>query len=56
MLSIVLQPQPERKKRRLEEMKESFTVNKFSDLIGRGQLSISAAAELARSFVSRICL
>lgn len=34
-------------------MAESHTVNKFTDLIGRGQLSISAAADISRSVVTR---
>ena len=42
-----------RKRRRLEDLAESQTVNKFTDLIGRGQLSIAAAADIARTVVSR---
>ena len=41
-----------RKRRRLEDLTESKTVSKFADLIGRGQISISAAADIARSVVS----
>ena len=40
-----------RKRRRLEDMEESKTVSKFADLIGRGQISIAAAADLARNVV-----
>ena len=47
MLSLAV-----RKRRRLEDLTESKTVSKFADLIGRGQISISAAADIARSVVS----
>ena len=47
MLSLAI-----RKRRRLEDLTESKTVSKFADLIGRGQISISAAADIARSVVS----
>ena len=47
MLSLAV-----RKPRRLEDLTESKTVSKFADLIGRGQISISAAADIARSVVS----
>ena len=40
-----------RKRRRLEDMEESKTVNKFADLIGRGQMTIAAAADIARNVV-----
>ena len=42
-----------RKRRRLEDLTESKTVSKFADLIGRGQISISAAADIARSVVAQ---
>ena len=32
-------------------MEESKTVSKFADLIGRGQISIAAAADIARNVV-----
>ena len=40
-----------RKRCSLESYPESATVTKLTDLIGRGQMSISAAAELAQSVV-----
>lgn len=40
-----------RKRRKLEDLEESKTVNKFADLIGRGQISIAAAADIARNVV-----
>lgn len=33
-------------------MSESRTANKFLEMIGKGQLSVSAAGELSRSFVA----
>ena len=45
-----------RKKQRLEDLTQSRTVSKFADLIGRGQLSIAAAADIARSVVSHLNL
>lgn len=44
-----------RKRTRLENMADSHTVNKFADLIGRGQLSIAAAADISRSVVTKPC-
>jgi len=41
-----------RKRQRLESMSESRTANKFLEMIGKGQLSVSAAGELSRSFVT----
>ena len=41
-----------RKRQRLEQYPESKTVHKLADLIGRGCISISSAAELAKSIVS----
>ena len=38
---------PARKKRRLEELKESATMNKLLDLVGRGQISVTSASEIA---------
>ena len=35
------------KKRRLEELKESATMNKLLDLVGRGQISVTSASEIA---------
>ena len=43
-----------RKRRRLEDLPHSQTVEKFADLIGRGKISIDAAATIARSFVARL--
>ncbi|CAK9011045.1 Nipped-B-like protein B [Durusdinium trenchii] len=40
-----------RKRRRLEDLPDSQTVKKFADLIGRGKMSIDAAATIARSVV-----
>ena len=37
-----------RKRERLERLPRSKTISKFMDLIGRGQCSIQAAAEIAR--------
>ena len=33
----------------MEHLKESKTVNKFTEMIGRGFVSIHAAAEIARN-------
>ena len=41
-----------RKRQRLEQYPDSKTVHKLADLIGRGCISISSAAELAKSIVS----
>ena len=41
-----------RKRRRLEEYDESQTVNTLTSMIGRGRISISGAAGLARSIVA----
>ena len=41
-----------RKRQRLEEYPESATVNKLTELIGRGKLCISTAAEIAQTAVS----
>lgn len=41
-----------RKRRRLEEYNESQTVNTLTNMIGRGRISISGAAGLARSIVA----
>lgn len=42
------------RRHRLESLDESKTVNKFMDLIGRGQCSVQAAAEIARDVVTRL--
>lgn len=42
------------RKRRLEEMEESRTVYKFTSMIGRGQLTVQAAADIARGVVSSL--
>ena len=41
-----------RKRRKLEEYNESATVTKLTTLIGKGDISISAAVELANSVVN----
>ena len=41
-----------RKRQRLEEYPESATVNKLTELIGRGKLCVSTAAEIAQTAVS----
>lgn len=40
-----------RKRQRLEELDDSKTVRKLTDLVGRGKCSVSAAAELAQCVV-----
>lgn len=45
-----------RKRQRLENLPRSKTVSKMMDMIGRGQCSISAAAEIARNVVPRQCI
>lgn len=43
-----------RKRRRLESYPESKTVHKLADLVGRGKISVCAAAELASTIDSRL--
>ena len=43
---------PRRRKRRLEEYKRSNLVEKMITVVGRGQVSVAGAAELARCAVS----
>ena len=45
-----------RKRRRIEDLSHSHTVDKVVKLIGRGQLSISAAADIARGVVPNLTL
>ena len=45
-----------RKRRRIEDLSHSHTVDKVVKLIGRGQLSISAAADIARGVVPNLIL
>ena len=45
-----------RKRRRIEDVSHSHTVDRVVKLIGRGQLSISAAADIARGVVPNLIL
>lgn len=50
-VQIVLAGAIARKRRRLESYPESKMVHKLADLIGRGRISVTAAAELASAVV-----
>lgn len=43
---------PGRKRQRVEDLASSKTVEKLTDLVGRGKMSVSGATELAQSIVS----
>ena len=52
--AVTQSPPNARKRQRLEDLPESKTINKITDLIGRGKVSIDAAAEIARHVVASL--